>query len=115
MRSCAAAAETRCWACSVRVERVHGGSGGLSAFDVYETAVEVVESLRGPFALADVWALTRRRLRNRDLGKRALSYLGVVAHTYARYALHDMAAHGLVRCARRDSRGARCLQWEVAS
>lgn len=95
----------KCWCCNYRwADRMHLHRT-VWAIVAYENAVEAIEALmrRGdPFTIGDVY-------------RHSLS----VTWRAAGLAMHDMALHGLVRCARRrrapaDRLGA-CDRWTAAT
>lgn len=66
-------------------------------WELYEQAVEAIEATTAEFSIPSLW----RSMRSGPALLHAI-----------RNAVHDMQAHGLVRCTQRR-RGSGCLRWIV--
>jgi hypothetical protein len=93
----------RCWACGAGLTSQHNVRYGkwLQRIDMYERCVETAERL-GWFSVAEIVEAVGR---------------GPVAHTVARYAVRDLALHGMITCVQQGSTVSRhgkrsCYRWE---
>lgn len=116
--------EHHCWACRFDWERgSHAGSRiprDVAAL-LYEIAVETVEEWGPePFTITQIWDRARPRavrevLPYERIGIRWGYQYGPTMHTYVRYAVFDLRAHGLVECLRLSGGSVypKCLSWRL--